>query len=287
MSNLAQDSLEIIEFLKSLYFDQEFTFVSDQDEKVYKQLQQEQNVLDKQYIEMIIKAPIKELFLCFYCRLSLISENYDLSLPSSDNHWLSRQDHKQLTDALAAVEGDDRASRIIESIQTISTLAEPMLEEYEKQQQKQLKKDTSDEPIEFLREWIWFPMIYTREKRGHIIDWAPSYNITGFLCPGKPGCMCLEGPKEKVNQFIHDIKTVSWSDIPSSHKKMTSQWKEQAQCLTREEVDKCRLFKDMTEVKFDIHGAFSNHNNLGMLQAWMEEKGCGKAFNYLFECRET
>lgn len=164
MSNLAQDSLEIIEFLKSLYFDQEFTFVSDQDEKVYKQLQQEQNVLDKQYIEMIIKAPIKELFLCFYCRLSLISENYDLSLPSSDNHWLSRQDHKQLIDALAAVEGDDRASRIIESIQTISTLAEPMLEEYEKQQQKQLKKDTSDEPIEFLREWIWFPMIYTREK---------------------------------------------------------------------------------------------------------------------------
>ncbi|ORE22573.1 hypothetical protein BCV71DRAFT_171521 [Rhizopus microsporus] len=194
---------------------------------------------------MIIKAPIKELFLCFYCRLSLISENYDLSLPSSDNHWLSRQEHKQLTDALAAVEGDDRASRIIESIQTISTLAEPMLEEYEKQQQKQLKKNTSDESIEFLREWIWFPMIYTREK------------------------------------------TVSWSDIPSSHKKMTSQWKEQAQCLTREELDRCRLFKDMTEVKFDIHGAFSNHNNLGMLQAWMEEKGCGKAFNYLFECRET
>ena len=61
-------------------------------------------------------------------------------------------------------------------------------------------------PVVFVRQWIWFPMIYTREKRGHIIDWAPSYHITGFLCPGKPGCLCLEGT-EKVTRnayfFMH------------------------------------------------------------------------------------
>ncbi|KAG1471113.1 hypothetical protein G6F56_002306 [Rhizopus delemar] len=270
MSNV----VETIEFLRSLFFDDEFEWASKEDQENYEAIEQEENP-QIQYLAVRLKAPVKEQQLYFLCRISLMDSDYQLSLPWTDNGWLSRQDHEQLMASM--VPGEDRTSGILENIQQLQMLAEPMLVE----EKEQVREKT--EQCDFLREWIWFPMIYTREKRGHIISWAPSYQITGFLCPGKPGCMCLEGSKEKVAQFIHDIKTISWSDIPSSHKKMTSQWKEAFVCNNSNEFESHRLFKEMTEIKFDIHGAFSNHNDLGKLQLWMEEKGCGEAFEHLFE----
>jgi hypothetical protein len=95
--------------------------------------------------------------------------------------------------------------------------------------------------------------------------------------------MCLEGPEKQVVQFVNDIKTISWADIPASHRKMTSRWKQSVECNNNAELEQQRLFENMIEVKFDIHGAFANHNDLSMLQAWMQEKGCGEAFDHLFE----
>jgi hypothetical protein len=95
--------------------------------------------------------------------------------------------------------------------------------------------------------------------------------------------MCLEGPEKNVIQFINDIKTISWADIPAGHRKMSSRWKQHVDCSNTEELNQSRLFKDMTEVKFDIYGKFSNHNDLNKLKAWMQEKGCGAAFDHLFE----
>jgi hypothetical protein len=95
--------------------------------------------------------------------------------------------------------------------------------------------------------------------------------------------MCLEGPEKNVMQFVNDIKTISWADIPASHRKMTSRWKQHVNCSNKVELESHRLFENMTEVKFDIHGQFSNHNDLSKLQSWMQEKGCGEAFDHLFE----
>jgi hypothetical protein len=95
--------------------------------------------------------------------------------------------------------------------------------------------------------------------------------------------MCLEGKEKDVIQFINDIKTVSWADIPASHRKMSSRWKQQETCADMDQLNQHRLFQDMKEVTFDIHGQFANHNNLNMLQSWMAEKGCGDAFEHLFE----
>ena len=95
--------------------------------------------------------------------------------------------------------------------------------------------------------------------------------------------MCLEGPEKNVIQFVNDIKTISWADIPASHRKMSSRWKQHVACQDNNELKQARLFPDMIEIKFDIHGPFANHNSLSMLQAWMQEKQCGEAFDHLFE----
>lgn len=88
--------------------------------------------------------------------------------------------------------------------------------------------------------------------------------------------------EKNVARFINDIKTISWSDIPASHRKMTSKWQERYECTSTEAMQQLRHFTDMKEVTFDLHGAFGNHNDLNMLQQWMHEQGCGAAFNHLF-----
>ncbi|KAI9282293.1 hypothetical protein BY458DRAFT_497763 [Sporodiniella umbellata] len=262
--------IETIEYLRSLFFEEEFSWESFEDETAYNEIERG-NIPNVQFLTLILKTPVKSKLLVFSCRLLIATTEYQLNLSWKDNSWLSRQDFECLSGQLTTQQG------IVEDIQQIQNAAESILIETTVQT---VSKKLS---YEFLREWIWFPMIYTREKRGHILSWASSYQITGFLCPGKPGCMCLEGSKEKVAEFIHDIKTVSWSDLPSSHKKMTSQWKEAFVCKDLEDFESRRLFKNMIEVKFDIHGTFSNHNDLGKLQDWMVNKGCGEAFEHLFQ----
>ncbi|KAI9007511.1 hypothetical protein CLU79DRAFT_778309 [Phycomyces nitens] len=212
-----------------------------------------------------------------------------LTIPSLPNPWLNRDTQERLSrEAQDAIQQHtdpdliDRASCLIEVLQHTRDSAEFLALEHA-QQVKESEVQTDQGPVVFVREWIWFPMIYTREKRGHIIKWAPKYGLTGFLCPGKPGALCLEGIAQNVTVFINDIKTLSWADIPASHRKMTSRWQQRVTCESKQELEKQRLFNDMTEVTFELHGAFGNHNNLNMLSDWMKSKGCGDAFYHLFE----
>ncbi|KAI8890194.1 hypothetical protein K501DRAFT_281885 [Backusella circina FSU 941] len=286
------EAVQVISFIQSMYFDQEFQFASSSDEALFTTLfeaseSNEFPIVKQDMIECYIRAPFEiqqDSCLTFHCRIHLSKKQDTLHLPFASNPWLTRDQHEILCNELKQTsQEEERASALLEKIQEIQALAEPMIMEAISKQQKCNKQSKPQGPIVMLRDWIWFPMIYTREKRGHIVDWAPKYGITGFLCPGKPGAMCLEGKEKDVVRFINDIKTVSWADIPASHRKMTSRWKQQMTCADIEQLDQHRLFEDMKEVTFDIHGQFANHNNLSMLQAWMTEKGCGEAFEHLFE----
>ncbi|KAI9479593.1 hypothetical protein BDB00DRAFT_858140 [Zychaea mexicana] len=298
-----EDVINVVELLQSMYYgEDEFRFRSERDLTTYRELQQlhETNDDDKLNqtknvgesisfeIKLLLSARDQELPLSIFCQLSIKRQaEFDLAIASANSAWLSREAHRSLTELLQAYEAsaDDRASCILEKIQYVQAEAEPIAERALAEQEAiDKKKNAKDEgPCTFVREWIWFPMIYTREKRGHIIDWAPKYKITGFLCPGKPGAMCLEGKEKDVSRFINDIKTVSWSDIPASHRKMSSKWQEKTECESVAAMNALRRFCDMTEHKFDIHGQFANHNDLNKLQDWMKENGCGEAFDHLFD----
>ncbi|KAF7727270.1 hypothetical protein EC973_007786 [Apophysomyces ossiformis] len=292
-----EDAVNVIALLQSMYFDDEFTFRTERDQRVYEELHShcESNTLGKLAdcditdcsfdlrTAMQTEEPVS---LVVSCSVSLQSATFQLSIPSAANAWLSRDAQKSLTkdleQYLKETDEPDRASRILEAIQHIQSTAEVISAERKKELTALSSEQKTSQAI-FVREYIWFPMIYTREKRGHIVNWAPNYRVTGFLCPGKPGAMCLEGLEKDVTQFVNDIKTVSWADIPASHRKMTSRWRQQYKCDSLESADHLRLFDSMTEVTFELHGNFGNHNSLSMLQAWMKERGCGEAFGHLFE----
>lgn len=186
------DAVNTIDLLQSIYFDKEFEFQANTDEKAYQKLQKcwesgswPDSFSDlPQQLEFKIKAPIETfhneqeeqdlptMYLTFNGRISLIFETeYSLNLPSSANHWLSREDHEALVHALnnetAIDPSDDRSTWIIEKMQQLQQIAEPYASScLQKHQEDALKAKSIAEggPVCFLREWIWFPMIYTREK---------------------------------------------------------------------------------------------------------------------------
>ncbi|ORY99865.1 hypothetical protein BCR43DRAFT_484418 [Syncephalastrum racemosum] len=286
-----EDACSVVELLQSMYYgEDEFRFRTDGDQELFEQLQAGTPCSKPASIVFEIRLPLAGEGtdrLTLVCSVAAHSDNYELSVASGANAtWLSREAHEQLTASLAnhTVDPDmDRASQLTEKIQHVLELAESVYQERQLQMEQQAEAAAAaKEPARFMREWIWFPMIYTREKRGHIIDWAPKYGITGFLCPGKPGCLCLEGSEKDVARFINDIKTVSWADIPASHRKMTTKWQERA---LGSSLDEHRKFPDMIEVTFDLHGAFGNHNDLDMLKRWMADKNCGDAFEHLFDTK--
>lgn len=49
------------------------------------------------------------------------------------------------------------------------------------------------------RMWIHSHHIYSKSKMKNIEDWAKELNLTGFLMPGKPGFMCVEGLETNCN----------------------------------------------------------------------------------------
>ncbi|KAI4847348.1 hypothetical protein E4T44_04173 [Aureobasidium sp. EXF-8845] len=66
-------------------------------------------------------------------------------------------------------------------------------------------KSKSTGPL--VRVWFYFPSLSTREKRQHMVDWAPSYSLTGFVLAGKPGLLCLEGTASSIDAYMNEIKT--------------------------------------------------------------------------------
>jgi hypothetical protein len=122
-----------------------------------------------------------------------------------------------------------------------------------------------------VRAWFYFPSISTREKRDDLVNHAPSYGLTGFLLAGKPGVLCLEGESQHIDDFMKFIKTESWGDIPSGHKKVSE--------VLREECTQ-RRFTGMEEItdQLEKRGQRSNRSDMKGLEQWLEARGLGESF---------
>jgi hypothetical protein len=125
-----------------------------------------------------------------------------------------------------------------------------------------------------VRVWFYFPSLSTREKRQHMVDWAPSYSLTGFVLAGKPGLLCLEGSATNIDAYMNEIKTVSWGDIPSHQKKVSERYRETGPEVTR-------AFDGMIEITDLVgerHGARQNRGDMAAIEAWLKERGLGDMF---------
>ncbi|KAM0715999.1 hypothetical protein Q7P37_008513 [Cladosporium fusiforme] len=135
-----------------------------------------------------------------------------------------------------------------------------------------------DKNASLVRAWFYFPSISTRAKRDDLVNFAPTYGLTGFLMAGKPGILCLEGGAIAIDDFMKFIKTDSWGDIPSQHKKVSERYREASS-------DLCRAFGDMQEITETVgerRGERANRSDMKALEAWLVERDLGIAFGNVF-----
>lgn len=188
-TELLAEAVTTIDLLQSIYFDKEFEFQRKEDQELYLQLHAcwesdtwtpFENLPSN--LEFTIKAPIEIpetndndeeqlIYLTFKGGISLKNKtDYQLVLPSASNLWLSREDHETLVNTLNNIsinDAEDRSTWIIEKMQQLQSVTEPYAIAYADKVMQGLKKEqllAEGGPVTFLRDWIWFPMIYTREK---------------------------------------------------------------------------------------------------------------------------
>ena len=182
--------------------------------------------------------------------------------------WLNRAATAQLNADVA--EGTDD---LLTTLQDIQENAAKALED------SSASKAMSDTDVSgaigksLVRVWFYFPSISTRSKRDDFIINAPYYAITGFLCAGKPGLLCLEGDSQQIDEYMRFIKTESWGDIPAHHKKVSERYREP-------DIPK-RVFEDMQEITDMVgerRGHRGNRGDMKVIEQWLVDRGVGDAF---------
>lgn len=156
--------------------------------------------------------------------------------------WLSRSAHDLLSTSLqsltAKAEPSSGNSELI--LDAVERLREQARDALPKEREKSLEKEKEEE----WRVWFVLTSLSTREKRDDMVgagrrtliisfelrtrakstcsqvNWAPEYNLTGFVLAGKPALLVLEGTVKNINTYMNEIKAKSWADIPSFQKKV-------------------------------------------------------------------
>lgn len=120
-------------------------------------------------------------------------------------NFLSRAQHEQLCSSLSSVNTADDLYLVIEEIKPAF---DTLLGQIKLATQDQCSSDIQPKYTgQMIRAWFWFITISTPEKRNDIVQCAPNYGLTGFLLAGKPGLMCLEGPTDAIDAYVHLVLT--------------------------------------------------------------------------------
>lgn len=183
--------------------------------------------------------------------------------------WLSKNEVANINSSLP----DEDISTVIEYIKDTAS-AIPM----QPTNASTRSNGLFDKNASLVRAWFYFPSISTREKRDDLVKFAPAYGLSGFLMAGKPGILCLEGGSTAIDDFMKFIKTDSWGDIPSQHKKVSERYRET-------DLDLCRAFSDMQEITETVgerRGERANRSDMKALEAWLVERNLGAAFGHVF-----
>lgn len=68
-------------------------------------------------------------------------------------------------------------------------------------------------PTKMERVWLWSHHIYSKIKRQNIVKLCKSNQLSGFMWPGKPGVICLEGTFDNVQEVTRMIKSWQWQKL--------------------------------------------------------------------------
>ncbi|KAG9493695.1 RWD domain-containing protein 2A [Eleutherodactylus coqui] len=137
--------------------------------------------------------------------------------------------------------------------------------------------DLKEDSITFHRMWIYSHHIYRQELRKKILEYAKRLDLTGFCLTGKPGVICIEGDKERCEEFWRDIRYPNWKHISCKHTESRD---------VTDSMDALRLFQSFEELIFEAHGDYGlrndYHMDLGQFFEFLRKHQSEHIFQILF-----
>jgi len=124
----------------------------------------------------------------------------------------------------------------------------------------------------FSRYWIYSHHIYSKIKRRDMLDMSKEFNVTGFVLPGKPGIICIEGDSKNTAEWWSIVKNWQW-------KRLSLKIQEDIQTDDVSSLSKFSGFQEIGEVKGNTR---DYHMDLGAFQLYLTEHGFQSVFQELF-----
>jgi len=182
--------------------------------------------------------------------------------------WLNRKANAELAESMP-VDDPDGVLAVVEYLKA----AAPAYLQAQSSANTSKESAAATSPGKLVRVWFYLQSLSTRSKRDDMVNWAPSYSLTGFVLAGKPGILCLEGTSDNISDYMAEVKTRSWADVPSYQKKVSERYREEGDQVTR-------VFDSMREITGEItKGGFrQNRSEMGEVKKMFESVGLGDLF---------
>ena len=124
----------------------------------------------------------------------------------------------------------------------------------------------------FCRMWLYMHHIYSKTKRRDILSLSSELDLTGFMLPGKPGVVCVEGDVRNTKQFYNILRRWNWKSISCRKKEV----------VPDRDISVQRKITGFQELGLDTHGPRQNHMDMGQFLDYLREHGLEYMFKILF-----
>lgn len=114
------------------------------------------------------------------------------------------------------------------------------------------------------------------------MEWSKELELTGFSMPGKPGIVCVEGPRTACEEFWARVKVLTWKKIMIRHREDVTLDRQDADGGIVDSMESLHRFTGFEETMFNPHGNRGNHMDLGQLYQFLNDKGCRDIFQMYF-----
>jgi hypothetical protein len=109
--------------------------------------------------------------------------NNSATITPKQPSWLPRSSYSSLLDLIPQPNQSDTSIDYI--LTTIEELKHQFLSLVPRSiTPSEAESEVEEEGVSLQRVWFWFPSLSSREKRKDLVDYAPTFNLTGFVLAG-------------------------------------------------------------------------------------------------------
>lgn len=132
--------------------------------------------------------------------------------------------------------------------------------------------DVRESDRHFCRMWLYMHHIYSKTKRRDILSLASELDLTGFMLPGKPGVVCVEGNVRNTKEFYNILRRWNWKSISCRKREV----------VPDRDISVQRKITGFQELGLDTHGPRQNHMDMGQFLDYLRHHGLEYMFKTLF-----